>query len=156
VDGDGDRLELWPLVGRGDEVDLAARARRRGRAVVLAGAAGVGKTRLARAALADATAEGRPTRWVAATRSARTVPLGAFAHLLPAGLGPAAEGQDPRPAALAAVVRAIEADPAGPPVVGIDDAHLLDDVSATLVHRLACNGTAHAKFAKLERPRPEP
>jgi DNA-binding CsgD family transcriptional regulator/tetratricopeptide (TPR) repeat protein/type II secretory pathway predicted ATPase ExeA len=151
-------LDLWPLVGRGDEVALAAQALRRRRVVVLAGAAGVGKTRLARAALAQAEAGGSTTRWVAATRSAGTVPLGAFAHLVPAGLGPAYEGQDARAATLGAIVRAIEEQATGPgTVIGVDDAHLLDDASATLVHQLACRGVAHVvATVRSGEPTPDP
>lgn len=159
VEGEGQRgLELWPLVGRGDEVELAAQARRRGRAVVLAGAAGVGKTRLARAVVARAGAEGTAGRWVTATRSARTVPLGAFAHLVPPGLGPAAEGQDARAATLDAIVRALEAHGGGPgTVIGVDDAHLLDDASATLVHLLAASGRAHVvATVRSGEPTPDP
>ena len=150
--------ELWPLVGRGDEVELAAQALRRRRAVVLAGAPGVGKTRLARAALAHAEAEGSTTRWVAATRSARTVPLGAFAHLVPPGLGPASEGQDARAATLDAIVRAIEEHARGPgTVIGVDDAHLLDDASATLVHLLAHGGAAQVvATVRSGEPTPDP
>jgi len=159
VEGAGHRgLELWPLVGRGDEVELAAQARRRGRAVVFAGVPGVGKTRLARAALAAAEAEGLTTRWVAATRSASTVPLGAFAPLVPAGLGPAPEGQDARAATLDAIVRSIEAHGRGPgTVIGVDDAHLLDDASATLVHLLACGGAARVvATVRSGEPTPDP
>jgi DNA-binding CsgD family transcriptional regulator len=159
VEGAGQRgLEPWPLVGRGDEVELAAQARRRGRAVVLAGAAGVGKTRLARAVVAAAAAEGTVGPWVTATRSARTVPLGAFAHLVPPGLGPAAEGQDARAATLDAIVRALAAHGGGPgAVIGVDDAHLLDDASATLVHLLAVSGRAHVvATVRSGEPTPDP
>jgi DNA-binding CsgD family transcriptional regulator len=151
-------LDLWPLVGRGDEVELAAQARRRGRAVVFAGAAGVGKTRLARTTVAGAEAEGLAVRWVAATRSASTVPLGAFAPLVPPGLGPAAEGQDARATTLDAIVRSIEEHGRGPgTVIGVDDAHLLDDASATLVHLLACGGTARVvATVRSGEPTPDP
>ena len=156
VDGTG--LAFWPLVGRRDEVVLADQARRRGRGVVFAGAPGVGKTRLARAALTQAEAEGLATRWVAATRSASTVPLGAFAHLVPPGLTQAQEGQDARAATLGAIVRAIEEQGSGPgTVIGVDDAHLLDDASATLVHLLACDGAAHVvATVRSGEPTPDP
>jgi DNA-binding CsgD family transcriptional regulator len=86
----------WPLVGRRSELamlDDALLAGARPGCVVLAGAAGVGKTRLAREALARARAAGMATEWVAATRSAASIPFGAVSHLLPAapagGDGPA-------------------------------------------------------------------
>jgi AAA ATPase domain len=55
--------------------------------VVLAGAPGVGKTRLAQELLARASSTERATEWVQATRSASSIPFGAFAHLLPGDLG---------------------------------------------------------------------
>lgn len=72
----------WPLTGRDEELGFIDRALRRTdgpRGVVLAGAAGVGKTRLAREALAVAARRGAVARWVPATASARVLPLGAFA-----------------------------------------------------------------------------
>ena len=48
--------------------------------LLLAGPAGVGKTRLAREAAAIAGAD---VHWVRATRTASRIPLGAFAPLLP-------------------------------------------------------------------------
>src|SRR5256885_16066487 len=53
-----------------------------GGGMVLAGAPGVGKTRLAREALRTAARQGARTHWAAATRSARSLPLGAFAPML--------------------------------------------------------------------------
>ncbi|HEX2186102.1 MAG TPA: hypothetical protein VHN78_11425, partial [Chloroflexota bacterium] len=78
--------------------------------------------------------------WVAATASASSIPLGAFAHVLPRP--PAAgelSGLDLLRQATAALT-----DAAGGArlVVGVDDAHLLDDASATLVHQLALSGSA--------------
>src|SRR4051794_21594640 len=76
----------WPLTGREDELRTLAQTLtgRRPRSVVLVGPAGVGKTRLAREALAIADKAGRATRWVTATHSVARTPLGAFATLLPA------------------------------------------------------------------------
>ena len=48
-------------------------------AVVLLGAAGVGKTTLARTVTASLRS---PVRWVACTESSRSIPLGAMAHLV--------------------------------------------------------------------------
>ena len=76
----------WPLVGRQAELEalVADISEARG-GVVLAGAAGVGKTRLAREALVRVRAVGRDVEWVAATRAAASIPFGAVSHLLPAG-----------------------------------------------------------------------
>ena len=54
--------------------------------VVVAGAPGVGKTRLVWEALARAGTVGRSTACSQATRSGAGIPFGALAHLLPAGI----------------------------------------------------------------------
>jgi DNA-binding CsgD family transcriptional regulator len=147
----------WPLVGRGDELALAQESLRRRSCVVLAGAAGVGKTRLAREVLA-ANAGGATPQWVAATRSAATVALGAFAHLVPGESLAVGEGQDSRAVIFDAIVRAIAHHSAqGRPVVGVDDAHLLDDASATLVHLLVTAGAARVVVTvRSGEPTPDP
>ena len=75
----------WPLVGRQAELEVlsAALADTRAGGVVLAGEAGIGKTRLAREALARAEAAGLEVEWLAATRAAASIPFGAVSHLLP-------------------------------------------------------------------------
>ena len=45
---------------------------------MIVGAAGMGKTRLAREVLAQAAAAGERTTWIVGTESARPLPLGAF------------------------------------------------------------------------------
>jgi DNA-binding CsgD family transcriptional regulator/tetratricopeptide (TPR) repeat protein len=147
----------WPLVGRGDELALAQESLRRHSCVVLAGASGVGKTRLAREVLA-ANAGGATPQWVAATRSAATVALGAFAHLVPGESLAVGEGQDRRAVIFDAIVRAIAHHSAqGRPVVGVDDAHLLDDASATLVHLLVAAGAARVVVTvRSGEPTPDP
>ncbi|MGH3515106.1 MAG: ATP-binding protein, partial [Pseudonocardiaceae bacterium] len=74
----------WPLVGRVDELAACHRVLRgagkggaRPEGVVLAGAPGVGKTRLAREALATAEAAGCAPWWVVASRAAASIPFGA-------------------------------------------------------------------------------
>ncbi|MCW6007228.1 LuxR family transcriptional regulator [Micromonospora sp. CPCC 205371] len=129
----------WPLVGRLEElrfVTAATRPRSGSPGVVLAGAAGVGKTRLAREALAEAERRGVAVRWATATASSRALPLGAFAGLL-GDVGYEAT----RVLARAAEALLVGAGSAGV-VVGVDDAHLLDELSATLVHQLAQSRTA--------------
>lgn len=131
----------WPIIGRESELAALTAALddddRRG--VVLAGAAGVGKTRLAAEALRAAESLGRPTARVTATRAARTIPFGAIAALLPAdGPGPA----DDRAALLRRASEALAARGGGHRLIlYVDDAHLLDDASATLIHQLATAGT---------------
>jgi DNA-binding CsgD family transcriptional regulator len=130
----------WPLVGRRAELEMLAVALGDTRAgVVLAGAAGVGKTRLAREALARAEAAGREVEWVAATRAAASIPFGAVSHLLP----PAASLGDHRVEILRRAAALLAERGRGRLLVlGVDDAHLLDDASAALVHQLGLRGLA--------------
>jgi DNA-binding CsgD family transcriptional regulator len=127
---------LWPLVGRQAELEalVADISDAGGGGVVLAGAAGVGKTRLAREALARVQAAGREVEWVTATRAAASIPFGAVSQLLPAAERLGGDRLDTlrRAAALLA-----ERGRGRPLVLGVDDAHLLDDASAALVHLLA-------------------
>jgi DNA-binding CsgD family transcriptional regulator/tetratricopeptide (TPR) repeat protein/type II secretory pathway predicted ATPase ExeA len=130
----------WPLVGRGEELVLCDRMLAdSGLGVVIAGAAGVGKTRLATEVLEAASREGCHVVRVAATEAARSIPFGAVAHLLPDALPSGAAQIDLLRVARAAVA----ASAAGRRiVVGVDDAHLLDAASATLVHQLAARREA--------------
>lgn len=98
---------------------------------VLIGEPGVGKTTLARRA---ATAGGGNIRWVAGTESARSIPLGVFAHMV--GVYTA---HDPV-TFMAAAREALLAD--GLTIIGVDDAHLLDQLSATLLLQLAIDKAA--------------
>ncbi|SDO55385.1 LuxR family transcriptional regulator [Geodermatophilus sp. DSM 45219] len=107
--------------------------------LVIVGPSGVGRTRLAREALVLAEREGRVTRWAAGTRAAARVPLGALAHLLPT----IDTGADTL-ALLQQATRAIVGDRAGPlSVLGVDDVHLLDPLSVTLLHQLAAGGAVN-------------
>ncbi len=148
----------WPLVGRGDELALARESLQRRSCVVLAGASGVGKSRLAREVLAASATGGSAPQWVAATRSAATVALGAFAHLVPGKSLAIGEGQDRRAVIFDAIVRAIEHHSAQDrPVLGVDDAHLLDDASATLVHLLVTARAARVVVTvRSGEPTPDP
>ncbi len=89
----------------------------------MAGPAGAGKSRLVERAVAEEPG----VAWVRATASAAEIPLGAFAHLLPQ--------EPPAGNPLSWAAPAIEAA-----TLVVDDAHLLDPVSAALVHRLVLDG----------------
>lgn len=131
---------VWQLTGRAGELQFIDAATRRSgaRGVLLAGAAGVGKSRLAREALARAESRGLATRWVSATASARGLPLGAFAAVLgPINGDPIHLLQQATDALL------IGAGPQGV-VLGVDDAHLLDELSAMLLHQLVLRGAVRA------------
>ncbi|MCV7441406.1 LuxR family transcriptional regulator [Mycobacterium paraense] len=127
------------LTGRDSELGIIRRALSgtgNHSGVVIAGAAGVGKTWLAREVLRRAEAAGERTKWIVGTESAHALPLGAFIGLLGDALA------DP----LTNVRRVIESFVArqrrGRVVVGVDDAHLLDGLSALVIHQLAQSGGA--------------
>jgi DNA-binding CsgD family transcriptional regulator len=128
----------WPLVGRAEELHVIADATAspvyRGAAIV--GPAGVGKTRLAHEAATQAATLGWSLRWVVGTVAARSVPLGAFAEWT--------DGLDGNPLRLVGqVVDAITATVGDTPLMlVVDDAHLLDDLSAFVLLQLVTRGAA--------------
>jgi len=129
----------WPLTGRAEELEFVDAALRRAdgpRGLVLAGAAGVGKTRLAREALAAAARRGAVTRWATATASAQALPLGAFAPLVGEVGGDLLQVLPQASAALTA-----GGGKAGV-VLGVDDGHLLDGLSAMLLHQIVLRRAA--------------
>ena len=112
----------------------AGLAERSGAALI--GADGVGKT-LAADRAAQGFADGEVRR-VVGTAAQRAVPLGAFSALL----ADARIGDDGRPAdLLRAALDHLNGDGATRLFV-VDDAHLLDHLSATLVYQLALSGSA--------------
>lgn len=126
-------MRTWPTIGRNDEIDAVARAWERG-CVVLRGPAGVGKTRVARHALGELTEQPASFVWVTGTRTAAAIPLGAFAGVVPV---PGGSGLDITNAIHTAAQTLTGARGNEPRVVIVDDAHRLDDASATLVQLLA-------------------
>ncbi|MFF7553041.1 LuxR C-terminal-related transcriptional regulator [Streptomyces olivaceus] len=110
----------WPFTGRTDELELVRRSVAAGRGgLVVTGPAGCGKTRLLMEAV-------RGTDWAraAGTPETRHLPFAAFAHLLPHDV---------------TLHRALHLL-SGVRLLLVDDAHLLDDASAALVHQLALHG----------------
>jgi DNA-binding CsgD family transcriptional regulator len=100
------------------------------------GAAGVGKSRIAREALSAAASQGYETRWTAGTSSARAIPLGAFTAWAPSGVTDTFE-------LLRGVIESLTAaSSASKVVLGIDDVHLLDDLSTFVVHQIVERGAA--------------
>jgi predicted ATPase len=119
----------WPLLRREPEfaaVRAALVGQTRTAGIVVVGEAGVGKTTLARQVTESLQ---NRVQWVAGTASSRSIPLGAFAHLVGA-----ATMRDPV-AFLAAARDGLTAE--HDTVLIVDDAHLVDELSATLLHQLA-------------------
>lgn len=126
-----------PLAGRADELAIVERGLAHGRGVALIGHGGVGKTRLAAEALHSAERMRLPTARVVATPSAAAVPFGAVAPVLPPGLS---DGSSLLDTLLAAAEALTERAGRARLVLGVDDAHALDEASAALVGHVAATG----------------
>ena len=122
-------------------------------AFVLAGAAGVGKTRLAAEAAKSAAGLGFATAEAVASRAAAAIPFGPFAPFLPE-VGQA-------PGDLLGLLRQASEAIAGRAgshrklLLVVDDAQHLDDGSAALVHQLVQAGTCSV-LASVRTPGPAP
>jgi DNA-binding CsgD family transcriptional regulator len=133
-------MGAWPLIGRAEELRVitdAITSPGYGGAAII-GPAGVGKSRLAREAGAAAVAQGWALRTVVGTASARNVPMGAFAEWT--------DGLDGNPLRVVGqVVDSIAATVGDTPLILIvDDAYLLDDLSAFVLRELVIRRVATA------------
>ncbi|MER6275148.1 LuxR C-terminal-related transcriptional regulator [Streptomyces sp900105245] len=120
----------WPFTGREDELELVRGASAGGRhGIVVTGPPGHGKTRLIEEAL-----RGTDHLRVTGTPEARELPFAALAHLLPDTVSPH------RAVQLLSGVR----------LLVVDDAHLLDEASAAVVHQLAVHGRTRLVVAAVD------
>jgi len=128
-----------PLTGRDSELGIIRRALSgtgNHSGVLIAGAAGVGKTWLAHEVLRRAEASGERTKWIVGTESARALPLGAF-------IGSLGDAMSDSLTNVRRVINSFVAQQRqGRVVVGVDDANLLDGLSAFVVQQLAQSGGA--------------
>lgn len=127
----------WPLTGRSAELQTLqeALATPETSGVLVCGASGVGKSRICRELLAMAAPQGQDPRWAMCTSSARNVPLAAFAAWAPTGVTDTVQ-------LIRGLIDALTAAPSGTAVVGVDDVHLIDDLSAFVVHQIVQRGLA--------------
>ena len=144
---------VWPMIGRERELAQLTRARHDERAhgAVISGPAGVGKSRLVLTGLDEAADDGWATALVRASAGLAALPLGSLRAAL--DVGPVVTDE----AALAAGIEgALRSSAAGRPLMLlIDDAHLLDEASAGLVHSMAASGSAFV-VATLRSGAPRP
>ena len=130
-----------PLVGRQDELNrIISGLGSDGRSgFVIAGPAGVGKTRLAAEAARVVTQKGCTTAHVVGTRAASSIPFGAFAPLLPELDGGGRGLLNLLRRATDAILDLSRSDQRL--LLVVDDAHQLDNGSAALLHQLAQTAT---------------
>ena len=131
------RVDGWPLVGRELEIarirGLVGGSHSRSGGVIIAGTAGIGKTALARAVAVDL-----PThRWASATASTASIPLVALTPWTDGDVSHVST--DP----LGDLLRSLAALTAShnSACLVVDDVHLLDPLSASVLHHLVGEST---------------
>jgi DNA-binding CsgD family transcriptional regulator len=113
--------------------------------IVVYGAAGVGKSRIAREALLAAESHGCEGRLAVGASSARAIPLGVFSAWAQSGVTDTVH-------LLRGVIESLtSAAAAGATVVvAVDDVHLLDDLSIFVVHQIVQRGAAKVLLTVLD------
>jgi hypothetical protein len=98
--------------------------------IVISGAAGVGKSRIARESLSAVASKGCEVRWIAGTTSAQKVPLGVLAAWSDPDVNDSLE-------LVRGVITSLTSPSPGKiAVLGVDDVALLDDLSTFVVHQI--------------------
>jgi DNA-binding CsgD family transcriptional regulator len=126
-------VDGWPLTGRDHELAAVVAALDGTAGVIVRGPAGVGKTRLVAEAVATLAAA-VPVHRVTGVPGLAEVPLGALVPLVGTAFGAAASSR------LAEVLAPVGGRR---PILTVDDAQLLDPVSAGLVQQATSAGWAH-------------
>ena len=128
----------WPLTGRSKEQRRveAAIFDPDSAGIVICGATGVGKSRIAREALSSFSSDGYDVRWILGTSSAQSIPLGALSAWALPGVGDNLE-------LVRGVIESLTSAAAGRTVVlGVDDVALLDDLSTFVVQQIIARRAA--------------
>jgi DNA-binding CsgD family transcriptional regulator len=138
-------VQRWPIVGRRPELEVFEQALYSGdhAGLLIVGPPGVGKTRLADECREMAAADGHPTERVVGSRTTASLPLGAVASLLAAGLSrDGADGQvDPEALFEHTKLSLLHRHNDHRVVTVADDVPLLDAASLALLGHLARHGT---------------
>lgn len=122
----------WRITGREAELGWAGEVLDGGAGLLILGPAGLGKSRLAQELAERASAAGAEVAQIAGSQAGANLTLSAVAPLLPPDV------VDASVPTLVLLRRALDERADGRAVVlVVDDAHLLDDASALLVHQLA-------------------
>ena len=137
-------------------MDDFARSLERDRSVVMSGPPGCGRSALLRGAAALAAGRGAVVSTIVASTAMGRLPLGAlaarFADRLPAG----AAGHIATAEGVAAITAALLDGAPAPVVVVVDDAHLLDDLSAAVLLDLVASRRATVILAvRSDHPAPD-
>jgi DNA-binding CsgD family transcriptional regulator len=136
----------WPLIGRSEEMRAieAAILAPDVSGMVIYGAAGVGKSRLVREALTAVESQRCEGRLAVGASSARAIPLGVFSAWAQSGVTDTVQ-------LLRGVIESLTSAATGATVVvGVDDVHLLDDLSIFVVHQIVQRGAAKVMLTVLD------
>jgi DNA-binding CsgD family transcriptional regulator/type II secretory pathway predicted ATPase ExeA len=131
-------VDTWPTVDRAEEFSRLSAAVCTQQGAVILGAAGEGKTTLARMGAELALGRGMRVARITATRASRQLPFGAIASIMPSDAEIGIPSEADQSQLLRRYIGAL-VDAAGPRplLMFVDDAHLLDDGSAIIIHQLA-------------------
>ncbi|MCG7609522.1 MULTISPECIES: AAA family ATPase [Mycobacterium] len=122
----------WVIAPRDRALDGLEAGLQESCGAALLGPSGVGKTSLIRTAAEHLASDFRRVVWITGTESAAAVPFAAVAHLI--DIPPAGKTAD--------VLRSARETLGTELLLVVDDAHLLDRLSAALVYQLAVSGAA--------------
>ncbi len=157
--------DAWPLLGRDEELHAlgevirgAGRAAPGVGAAVVVAPAGTGKTRLLRDALGLAREWGHRVEWVLGTRATKGLLFAATAHLALAHVDEdvAADVDVDVATVFRTYTARLLAEDGPPPVIGVDDAHLLDDGSAgLLLHLVLARAATVIATVRSNEPAPD-
>ena len=143
----------WALVGRDDAIERCFEGLAEGATgIEIVGEAGVGKTRLLEEiAMRLAGGDARVIE-LKAGRGTRDIPLGALSHLAQ----PRARLGEPQEEAIWRAGRALVGPSGPPPLILLDDVHLLDDVSAAVLEHLVRGREARLALTRREEEQLSP
>lgn len=128
------------LCGRAEDLkEAATRFAASSGGLVLTGPAGIGKTMLSTEMLASLESSGRSSVRLRCAAASSDLPLAVLAPVLPIDLDSTASGL---PSLMVARRALIDAGRGQPVVIGVDDLHLLDEVTALLLSQMIDGGEA--------------
>jgi DNA-binding CsgD family transcriptional regulator len=138
----------WPLVGRTEELALLRQLRSASprTSAILSGPAGVGKSRLAREAVAEAAKDGWATLSIRGSAGMAGVPMGPWRMVFPL-----ASATNLMELTECVSQELLARCAAAPTLIHVDDCHYLDDATAAVLHQAVATDLAVAILSVTHR-----